>query len=343
MSKHQFSMRKYYTALAMQHPPRLSFAAAKMDFNHWQPLARQKLLELLGPFPEKVPLAAEQEEPVQCEGYTRIRVVFDSEEHMSVPCILLVPECASKKAPVPAILCSHGHGNFGKEPVAGIALTQRHLDDIRDMNYDYARQMAQAGFVTLVPDLRGFGERGQDIGMVPGHDACDMDYVKGTLLGISPLAGNIWDMMCCIDFLETLPYVDGTRIGMMGLSQGGTMTAFTTAVEPRIKAADIIGYVNPFLGFGFERGKFCGSQVVPGLYQWLDTHDIAGLIAPRPLLMEMGRNDKCFFFEDLYKGFERTREIYLEAGAQDRLYSDVHEGPHAFGGNKAFEFFKMWL
>lgn len=148
-------MRKYYTALAMQHPPRLSFAAAKMDFNHWQPLARQKLLELLGPFPEKVPLAAEQEEPVQCEGYTRIRVVFDSEEHMSVPCILLVPECASKKAPVPAILCSHGHGNFGKEPVAGIALTQRHLDDIRDMNYDYARQMAQAGFVTLVPDRSG--------------------------------------------------------------------------------------------------------------------------------------------------------------------------------------------
>jgi cephalosporin-C deacetylase-like acetyl esterase len=32
----------------------------------------------------------------------------------------------------------------------------------------------------------------------------------------------------------------------MGLSQGGTMTAFAAAAEKRIKAADIIAYVNPF-------------------------------------------------------------------------------------------------
>ena len=50
---------------------------------------------------------------------------------------------------------------------------------------------------------------------------------------------------------------------MLGLSQGGTMTTFTIAAEPRIAAADIICYVNPFAGFGIRRANYCGSQVVP--------------------------------------------------------------------------------
>ena len=54
-----------------------------------------------------------------------------------------------------------------------------------------------------------------------------------------PLTLNIWDMKCCIDYLETRPEVDPRRIGMMGLSQGGTMTTFAAAAEPRIAAADI--------------------------------------------------------------------------------------------------------
>ena len=130
---------------------------------------------------------------------------------------------------------------------------------------------------------------------------------------------------------------------MMGLSQGGTMTAFTAAVEPRIKAADVIGYVNPFASFGVHRGNFCGSQILPGLYQWLDTSDIAGLIAPRPLLLEMGVADSCFYFQDLWQGYRETRRIYEAAGAEDRLWPDVHPGAHAFAGHRAFSFFKQYL
>lgn len=336
-------MRTYYKRYAASHPPRLSFENSDLPFSAWQEQARTKLMELLGPFPQKVPLCPDQEEPVQCDGYTLSRVVFDSEENLSVPCRLLVPDAASAINPLPAILCSHGHGAFGKDPVAGLAPTAAHQADIDAMNYDYARQMARHGYVTMVPDLRGFGERSLDTGMVDGHDICDMNYVKGSLMGIFPLAGNIWDMMCCLDFLQTLPYVDADRMGMMGLSQGGTMAAFTAAVEARIKAADIIGYVNPFAGFGIDRGNFCGSQVLPGLYAWLDTHDIAGLIAPRPLLMEMGKNDRCFYFADLYAGYQKTQVIYQAAGAETCLQADIHKGEHAFSGSRAFDFFKTFL
>jgi hypothetical protein len=95
--------------------------------------------------------------------------------------------------------------------------------------------------------------------------------------------------------------------------------------------------------FGIERANFCGSQIVPEIYKYFDTDEIAGLIAPRPLLLEMGIFDECFYIQDLLKGYEGVKQIYEAAGVGDRLWSDVFPGPHSFGGNKAFDFFKKYL
>lgn len=343
MSKRQFSMREYWNRMAAENPPALSFSRAGLPFGEWHEKALQKLTELLGPFPEKVPLNADVEYSAEQEGYLRRRVVFDSEQWMSVPCQVLIPANAKKDKSTPAIVCSHGHGRFGKDPVSGIDSTPGHRADIEGMNYNYAEQMALAGFVTITPDLRGFGERRDGPDPFPGRDPCNVNYVKGSLMGLYPLTLNIWDIRCCIDYLETMEEVDPGRIGMMGLSQGGTMTAFTAAVEPRIKAADVISYINPFAGFGIGRGNFCGSQVLPGLYRYLDTSDIAGLIAPRPLLLEMGIYDTCFFFQDLYRGYEETAAVYRAAGVPERLTADIHPHGHAFSGKEAFAFFKKNL
>ena len=341
MSRRQFSMQAYWDRKAAQLRPRLHFDE-DVDYAAWRQQALQKLLELMGPFPEKVPLAAEIEYTVEEEHFFRQRVVFDSEEDMSVPCQVLIPKGMRADGTNPAILCSHGHGRFGKDPVASLVSTPEHQADIDLMNYDYAAQMARAGFLTLTPDLRGFGER-RDGDDPLGRDTCNVNFLKGGIMGLYPLTLNVWDMKCWVDYLCTRPQVDPERIGMMGLSQGGTMTAFTGAVEPRIKAADVIGYVDPFPSFGVHRGNFCGSQILPGLYQWLDTSDIAGLIAPRPLLLEMGVADSCFYFQDLWQGYRETRRIYEAAGAEDRLWPDVHPGAHAFAGHRAFSFFKQYL
>ena len=121
------------------------------------------------------------------------------------------------------------------------------------------------------------------------------------------------------------------------------MATFATACESRIKAADIIGYVNPWREFALKRANFCGSQIVPGIFRYFDTDDIAGLIAPRPLLLEMGVHDNCFFIQDMLKGYQGVKKIYRAAGCEDRLWADIHPGPHAFAGNKAFQFFEKYL
>lgn len=344
MSKRQFSMKEYWNRRAAEIQPALSYRTAGLPFPEWQEAARNKLLELLGPFPDKVPLEAEIDYEVEQEGYVRRRVVFDSEENMSVPCQVLLPLNAPRDRSLPAIVCSHGHccgQKYGKDPVTGIISEPDAQAAMAEMNYNFAEQMVRAGFVTIVPDLRGFGERSDGGNPFPGRDACNIHYLKGSIMGVNPLMLNIWDMKCCIDYLETMEEVDPNRIGMMGLSYGGTMTTFTTAVEPRIKAANIMGYVNSFARFGIDRANFCGMQVLPELYRWLDTFDIAGLIAPRPLLLDMGIYDGCFPFQDLWAGYQRVKEIYDAAGAF--LDTDVHPHGHSFGGNKAFEFFRKYL
>ncbi len=338
-----FTFQEYFEKTAQSHTPEMSFQGSGMSFPEWQRAAREKLIELLGYFPEKVPLNAVTEYSVDDGDVIRRRVVIDVDEYMSMPMIVMIPKSA-EKGKTPAIVCSHGHGKFGKDPVAGMAGSPEREADMASQNYNYAEQMARAGFVTVAPDLRGFGERHDKYDPVDmARDMCNVNYVKGSIFGIYPLTLNISDIMRCIDYLETLDEVDPERIGMMGLSYGGTVTTFTTAVEPRIKACDIIGFVNPFAAYGIRDGNFCGSQVVPNVYRYFDTFDIAGMIAPRPTLLEMGIYDACFPFADLMKGYEGTKAIFEAAGAADKLESDVHPHGHAFSGAKAFDFFKKNL
>ena len=345
MSKRRnFSTTEYWKRLAENHVPQLAFnGSTRSDYEKWEAAARPKFAGLLGRFPEKVPLDAEIMSSVNDCGIIRERVVMDVDPYMSMPCQVLYPEKMKKDKSNAAIVCCHGHGPAGKDAVAGIRSNRETIESIKNCNYDYGLQMAKAGFLTICPDLRGFGERLDKPPLYPNRDPCNIEYLKGTLMGHYPLTLNISDIMRCIDYLETRPEVDKNRIGMMGLSLGGTMTTFTSAYEQRIKAADIMGYVNPFREFCYKHSKVCGIQIAPEVFRWFDTDEIAGLIAPRPLLVEMGIYDDCFYIHDMLKGYEGIKEIYKAAGAADLIDCDVFPGPHAFGGNKAAEFFRKYL
>lgn len=344
MKDRNFSMEVYWNRKMDDWQPEHSFTGTnREDWQLWYDKAYPQYRSLLGEFPARVALNAEVEYSVEDGDLIRERVVFDSEEYMSVPCQVLRPRTMRPDGTNPAILCSHGHGRYGKDPVAGMRGSPGHVEDITEMNYNYGEQMARAGYLTISPDLRCFGERRDGADPFPGRDPCNVNFVKGALLGLWTLTGNILDMQCCIDYLETRPEVDPERIGMMGLSQGGTMTTFTAALDHRIKAADIIGYVNPWGEFGIAQANFCGSQIVPHVHRHFDTHDIAGLIAPRPLLVEMGIYDTCFPLQHTLIGYQGIERIYQAAGAADKLWQDVHPNAHSFGANKAFEFFATYL
>jgi len=344
MAKRNFSMINYFNKMAEKWVPLLTFQGSTMsEFEDWQAKASEKFFELLGDFPEPVAPEPEIIYSVEEDGIIRERVIFDSEENMSVPCVVLRPTDMPADGQNAAILCSHGHGPYGKEPVAGNKSSAGLRDQIAAHQYNYGEIMARAGYVTLSPDLRVFGERSDGGNPYPGRDRCNVHFLRGAMWGVYTLMLNIWDMKCCVDYLQTRAEVDPERIGMMGLSQGGTMTTFATAAEPRIKCADIIGYLISWKGLAIQRANWCGSQMVPNIYKYFDVPDIAGLIAPRPLLIEAGVQDSGFFIEEQLAAFDHLQRIYDAAGVGEDLWQDVHPGEHAFANNKAHEFFGKYL
>lgn len=341
-----FSMQRFWERTAAEWVPRLHFQGTDAsEWNSWRIRAQSKYLELLGELPTRTPLDAEVEYSLRDDDLVRERVVFQAEEHMSVPCLVLRPQAMKADGTNAAILCCHGHGKFGKDAVMGVRSSTEAIAEISLANYNYGETMARQGFLTIAPDLRCFGERADPWrkGM-PAESYCDAELVKGALLGIYTLSRNVWDMKCCLDYLETRPEVDRNRLGIMGLSYGGTVSAFTAAADTRVKATDIICFINPWGEFGIKQWlNLCGSQVLPDVYRWFDTDDIAGLIAPRPLLLEMGIYDDCFPIRDTLKGLQGVQRIYRAAGASAHIWEDVFRGGHSWGANKSLSFFRTYL
>ncbi len=348
MAKRSFSLIEYFNRVAEEHTPALTFGGeTKADWERWREQFSAKLRELSGKWPEPVPLEPELIYSVEEEDFIRQKVVIDTERHFSVPAYVLIPKDKrrARNGRLPAILCLHGHGPYGKEAVAGVVDPNRPdlALNIASNNYDYGAQMAREGYLTMIPDSRNFGELRETEQPFPGRDACNVHFLRGLLMGVNLLTLCIWDLMKCLDYLETRPEVEAARIGAMGLSWGGTRTTFLSALDERIKAADIICYLAKWEQFGIREAKICGIQIFPNLYSYGDVADVAGLIAPRPLLVESGIYDNCFPAESVVQAHEHLRRIYRAAGAEDKLHIDLFSGGHQFHGPSAREFFERYL
>ena len=305
------------------------------DWQQWRRGFRRKLVQNLGPRPQAVPLDVEVLERIEKPGYVRERILFNPDPFSTIPAYVLIPEDAGPDAPRPAVLCAHGHG-VGKEALAG------------DAEGDYQQQLAIAlalrGFVTIAPDWRGFGERMDRDEWVrrPGRDGCNMAYMAYGYFGYQLLHLDICDARRCLDYLQTRPEVDARRLGCTGCSFGGTMTTYAAALDRRIKAAVIVCYLSTLEDALNDRGRgnTCGSQFMFGLGV---CGDIAGLIAPRPCMVQIGRGDTCFIEKDARAAARHLKRIYRAAGAPEQLAVDLFAGGHEIDLAAAVPFLERHL
>src|SRR5438876_1265652 len=270
MEPANISIERYFRQRAASHKQRYRFAA---DFDKWKAELLAAVITSLGRMPEKVPLNPRIVETKNEDGLVKQRVMLDVEDGLAVPALIYRPESAKGK--LAAIVCCHGHGPYGKDAVMGIAGDDARTKHVRELNYDYGLAMAKKGFVTIAIDWRGFGERDDrkmpnPIDVVGSRDICNVHFNRAALLGMTLLGMDIHDGRCAIDYLQTLDFVDPKRIGVMGLSFGGTMTTWLALIDERIRAADIICYSDRFASFAMARANFCGSQITSGPFDLCD-------------------------------------------------------------------------
>jgi dienelactone hydrolase len=299
----------------------------------WRTRVRARVDALLGVAPAPVPLDVETTESVDCGAYQRERLVFDTERTMSVPAFLLVPH-ARRDAPAgTAVLAIHGHGP-GKSLVCGI--------DQGGAGDDYAHQLALEGHVVLAPDLRAFGERAD--WMPSDKYECDWNLVCATMAGVVPFERNLWDLQRALDVLCAHPLVDADRVAAAGLSYGATCTLFLTAIDQRVRAAIVSGYLSSWRAAHAVPWNMCGSQIMPGQLGLLEHLDVAALIAPRALLVESGTGDDIFPIESARATVAALGRVYAELGAPpDAVAHDAFDGRHQWHGELVPEFLRRSL
>ena len=349
MSFRNLSPQFMFEKLALAHCPRYHFeGGSRADFEAWKAAALPQVLATIGKYPERVPLNPQLLAEWQHGTLRKQKWLIDVQPFLSATLLVNIPTELRDGAQRPAILCWHGHGDFGKEAVMGGDASPEMRDNIALHNYDYGRQMAEKGFVTFAIDWIGIGERNDNNKpnwrhQNNGENWCNLYYLSATMLGMTSISINVAHGMAATDFACSLPMVDPERLGVMGLSGGGTMTVWSALCDERFKAAEVICYSDLWAHMGYRDLNYCGMQVAPGLFTLVDIPELHGLIAPRPLLEDIGVYDTCFLIDTARACYDQVEQIYASAGARDRLELDLFPGGHGWGGNRSEAFFKRHL
>jgi hypothetical protein len=275
------------------------------------------------------------------DGYTRERVVLQTEPGIWMPVYVLIPDGIGAGERRPAVIAPHGHASAGKYSVAGRADIPEVVDTIRQHNYDYGVQFVRQGLVVFCPDARGFGERRE-----PGrqgadsflYGSCDLLNHMGMPLGQTVTGMWTWDLMRLLDYIESRPECNGAPIGCAGLSGGGLQTLWLSALDERVECAVDSGYFYGYRDSLLQLCENCSCNYVPGLWQLVDMGDIGALLAPRPFFIETGDADGLNGLRGVINTEEQvaiTRQAYSLLGADDQLCHQIFPGEHRWWGKRS--------
>lgn len=342
--------QQYVQAVLSQTPPVLSYqrAGKKVPLAEWQTRVREQIRQISGLDDIQ---AARGDEPLDCrvasrevrDGYSLEKYYLRAEPGMEIPFYLLLPEAASSASPVPLVLTPHGHGRRGKEIYVGNYENEEERGHSESGDRDIALQAVEAGYAVIAPDVRGFWEMARQEEMDAGKgSSCDELQRRSLMLGRSLIGERVFDMGRLMDYAATRPEIDSTRIAITGNSGGGTVSLFTAALDERVSVAVPGSYFCSFEA-SILSVHHCMCNVVPGIVRLVEMSDIAGLVAPRPLLFVNGIEDHIFPFGATKEAFSEVQRIYEDADVPDRCRLYAGRGGHRYYKDEVWPFLAEFL
>ncbi|GAA4312347.1 alpha/beta hydrolase family protein [Compostibacter hankyongensis] len=271
----------------------------------------------LWPMPEKTPLHPKYYYTKDHGDYIVRTVTLETHPGFFLGANIYEPK---GKGPFPAILCPHGHFEYGR-------LTNDSITSIPGRCINFARQ----GYVVMAYDMAGYNDTRQVT-----HRFAD-DSISG-LYGINLLGLQLWNSIRAMDFLFSLPEVDTSRTAITGASGGGTQAFLFTAVDDRFQVAAPVNMVSDHM----QGGDLCENA--PGLRVNTFNVEIASMTAPKPLLLVSDTHDWTQNTRQTI--LPMVRSVYQLYGATDKLKNAHFDYPHNY--NKAsreavYQWFGRWL
>jgi dienelactone hydrolase len=205
----------------------------------------------------------------------------------------------------------------------------------------YAVHLAERGYVTLAPDYVNMGEY--------RFDAYKNGYASATMKGI-------WNHMRAVDFLQSLPEVDGERIGVIGHSLGGHNSMFLAVFDPRIKCViSNCGFCSFPRYYGGDLKGWSHDGYMPRIrteYELkpekmpFDFTEVTAALAPRPFLASAPTRDSNFDVQGVKDCIAAAKPVYELLGAAEKLSANYPDCEHNFppeARKVAYEWLDRWL
>ncbi|HTU21852.1 MAG TPA: dienelactone hydrolase family protein [Gemmataceae bacterium] len=286
--------------------------------------------EVVGRFPPaSEPINARTRKILEREKWTAYEVMLDVWPDVFCWGILLIPRSIKDGEKRPVVVCQHGLEGVPRDTLD---------DDPKSPAYAvyraFAARLAERGFITFAPQncYRG------------GNDFRQLQRK------LHPLKRSLCSIFLAqhdrhLDWLASLPFVDASRIGFYGLSYGGYTAVHVPPLLDRyalaISSAEFNDMVRKAAGI---RDRY--SYPFYNTYEIFEFNkantfgygDLAGMMAPRPFMVERGHHDTVAPDEWVASEYAKVRRLYAALGIPERTTIEFFNGGHVINGVESFSF-----
>ncbi len=280
--------------------------------------------------PPEGPLRARSRLVYDRPGWRGYEVALDLWPEVFASGLLLLPDGAENGPPRPVVVCQHGLEGHARDTVEGPP----------DSPYRaFAARLAERGFVVFAPQNPYVGGEGFRRLQRKAHP-----------LGLSLFSFITAQHARALEWLGGLPYVDPARIALYGLSYGGKTAMRVPALLPgyclSICSADFNEWVYKCAAEDRRFGYLYTGEY--DMYEWnlgnrCNYAELAGLIAPRPFMVERGHRDGVGRDEFVAFEYAKVRRLYADLGIPESTAIEFFDGGHWIHGEGTFAFLERHL
>ena len=291
----------------------------KSDWIKRQALVKEKLMEIVGPFPEKTPLNPKITGTIKRDGYRIEKIIYEAMPEYYVTGCLYVPEGVKGKVPAIVNVIGHNQEAFRNELYQVI-------------NYNLVKK----GMMVFAIDPPGQGEHVQYFDPKINFSSVGYTVVEHTyfgnqcfLTGSSAARYFTWEGIRAIDYLVSRKDVDPERIGVTGFSGGGTVTSYISAFDERVKVSIPCSWATMNRALLETKAGQDGESIVPhGIARGITFEDFIEVRAPKPTLMTFVSRDEYLALQGARDALTEAKRAYQAYGLEDNIQLSEDDSKH---------------